>query len=886
MSRFGPLVLLLALSLTSCTTVNVDPGMQAASTPTATTASRPATPSSATAAKSPFKKASEVLKDTRKVDGFLTFNVKRDQTTYLTLPPSRMDADMGLVMHYSSGNGTFGIQEGLYLFDTRLMRFERAADKIHLVHRNTRFIADEGTGMQRALEDNIGHSIVQTFDIAGFDSTSGAYVIDFTPFLVSDYADIARGTRFYFQSQREARFDKGSSWVERVQSFPNNSEIDAMLTFRPTAPATAQAIGMADARSFSAGVRYSFFGLPEVPMAARAADNRIGYFIDAAKDFSQDKAFDPMVRHINRWRLEKKDPSAERSEPVTPITFYIDWSVPEEYRPYVHEGVEAWNKAFDAAGFINAIRAVDPPKDDSTWSAEDIRYSTIRWTAAYRMGFAIGPSQTDPRTGEILNADILLSSEFVSGWSSEYDELLETRSFEQMEAEMAESLAFGLHERICTNQIGRQQSMGLLNATLLSDGVVAKTGDIPLELIGVQLRDLTMHEVGHTLGLMHNFESSSAIDFGMLQDKDYTRQNGVYSSVMDYAIVNINPDRERQGYYVNPEPGAYDVFAIRFGYTPEEDKIPGILAESANPLHIYGSHEDGPNTGIDPYVNTWDLSSDLLAHARTRAELVSDIEPNLTERMVADGEYFDALRGAYAGLLFERYNTVNHATKLVGGVRLNRLHKGQGMEPMVPLSAAEQREAVEFVMSQFIDDGVIVPNETLLNRSVPSMHLDFERRPTGARDIQIHNRVAQLQGILLSNLTSATRLTRMIDNEVRMPGGAEAYTVSELFGTMTDRIWSELSHENVMISSIRRNVQRAYVDRMTQIMLNDRPFPSSPSWPEDARSIARLDLSNVNAQIESALSAGISDRTTRAHLMESHARIHQALTQSISKSLD
>jgi hypothetical protein len=740
--------------------------------------------------------------------------------------------------------------------------------------------------MQRALENNIGHSIVQAFDIAGHDATTGAYVIDLTDFLVSDYAGIAQGTQFYFENRRAPSFAKDASYVQKAMSFPRNTEIDAMLTFRSSVPAVTQGIGMADPRSFSAGVRYSFFALPDDVMEPRSADNRVGYFIDAAKDFSQDTAFDPMVRHINRWRLEKKDPTAERSEPVTPITYYIDWSVPDEYRQYVKDGVEAWNKAFDAAGFINGIRAVDPPKDDSTWSAEDIRYSTIRWTAAYRMGFAIGPSQTDPRSGEILNADILLSSEFVSGWSSEYDRLLETKSFEQIEAEMAEGLRTDYDAYMCTNQIGRKHSMGLLNATLMADGLIATKGDIPLDLIGEQLKDLTMHEVGHTIGLMHNFESSSAIDFDLLQDTEYTRENGIYSSVMDYAIANINPDRDRQGHYVNPEVGAYDVFAIRFGYTPEADKVPGILAESANPLHIYGSHEDGPNTGIDPYINTWDLSSDLLAHARTRAELVANIEPDLTDRMVEDGEYFDAVRGSYIGLINERYRSVNHATKLVGGVRLNRLHKGQGMEPMVPLSAAEQREAVDFVFEQFIDEGAVTPNGMLLNRAVQSMHLDFERGPSGARDVQIHNLVAGAQGTLISNLTSATRLIRMIDNEVRMPGGAEAYTVSELFGTITGRVWTELGHENVMVSSIRRNVQRAYVDRMSQIMLNDKPFASSPDWPEDARSIARLDLTQVSEQIESALASGVADRTTRAHLMESHARIGQALSQSLSRTID
>ncbi len=887
------LAVVLAVVLSSCATVNlgdqpVRPGPAGAPSPVAA----PAAASAPASAKPelPFKLPSEVLKNTRTVDGFFRLHVKRDQTVYATIRPDQLATDFGLVLHYSSGGGVLDIQEGLYLSDTRVMRFERAADKVHLVHRNTKFIAEPGSAMEKALSNNTAHSIVQTFDIAAQDTATKAVVIDLTPFLVSDYAAIAERTKGYFPQQREPLFNKASSWVDRVQGFPRNVEIDAKLSFRPGVSPAFGADGIPDNRSFTAGVRYSLFAFPEVPMAPRAADNRLGYFVDAAKNFSEDRAWDPMERRINRWRLEKKDPAAAVSDPVKPITYYIDRSIPAEYRPYVKEGVEGWNKAFAAAGFRNAIVALDPPENDTTWSAEDIRYSTIRWTAAYQMGYAIGPSQTDPRTGEILNADILLSSEFVGGWSNEYDDItgpdgMLTR-LERLQRLLAESPAEAA-ARSCFYHFGLKHDIGLTRATLLADGV---TGDIPTELIGAFLRSLTLHEVGHTLGLMHNFESSQAIPFEKLHDREFTRLNGVTSSVMDYDRTNINPDRSKQGFYGNPEVGAYDVWVIQYGYTPfapEQEKagLAAIAGRSAEPLLTYGSHEDMSGGGIDPYINVWDLSDDHLAFARSRFQLVSNLEPRMEARLVKDGDSYERLRGAYNGLLMERFQVLQPVTKLVGGVYFSRDHKGtpNARVPMTPVPAAEQKEAVRFIVDSFLADGAITPSADRLNRMAPGLHLDWNSFHSGPIDVQIHSTIAAMQGGFVGALTDPIKLTRMIDNEVRIPGGTDAYTVAELFEDLTGGIWSEAAARR-NVSSIRRNLQRAHLDRFAAIVMNERSSPMMPSWPEDARSLARLELTELSAELGQALASGGLDRTTRAHYLESQARITMVLEAGLAKS--
>ncbi|MDX1546362.1 MAG: DUF5117 domain-containing protein, partial [Rhodothermales bacterium] len=394
MNRLLTLCTLCAVLAAGCTTVNVTPegaSKSAAATPAAATASASAQK------KSPFKPWKEVLKDTEAIDGYFKAHLKRDQTLYLELPPERLGTEFGMVMHLSRGVGVFNIHDGLPLSAMQLMKFERVGDQIYLVHVNPRFTADDGSAMKTSLEDNTGHSIVDAFKIESEDSTSKALLIDATSFFVSDYADVSEQLKWYY-GQKPVMYDKGRSYLSAVQGFEKNVEIDALLTFKASSSPITTSAGVSDYRSVPVGVRYSLVALPEEPMQPRYADDRVGHFLDAVRDFSRDRETTPYLRFVNRWRLEPSDPEAfargEKVEPKQPIVFYIDHSVPRAYRKYVKEGIEAWNRAYEAAGYKNAIVARDAP-DDPAWSAEDARYSTVRWTAAHSMGYAIGPSQTD-----------------------------------------------------------------------------------------------------------------------------------------------------------------------------------------------------------------------------------------------------------------------------------------------------------------------------------------------------------------------------------------------------------------------------------------------------------------------------------------------------------
>jgi hypothetical protein len=887
-------------------------------------------PQQADAKDSPFKPYKEVLKDTEAKQGFFTSHVKRDNTLFLEIEPEQLDVDFGLITHYSKGIGVYNVHDGLPVGGSRLMRFERHGDKLYLVHRNARFSADAGSAMLTSLEDNVGHSIVAAFDILALNDSTEALVVDATEFFVSDYADLGENLKFYHED-KPVSFEKGRSYASSVMAFPENVEIDVLLTYKASDfPAFSSGAGVSDHRSIPIGLRYSLFKLPEEPMTPRLADDRVGHFLTAMRDFSRDREPTPMVRFVNRWRLEKSDPAAALSEPVKPITFYVDRSVPEAYREYVRAGIEAWNKAYEAAGFRNAVVALDAP-DDPEWSAEDARYSTVRWTAAHEMGYAIGPSQVDPRTGEILNADVLISSIFVTGWANEYAEAIgpatALRSAEEaahapftggLWGRMAEAQSYlgtlppNVAEHVCLAEMGKAHQLGFQHAAMAALGRIDGTEPMPDSHLGQMLKDLIMHEVGHTLGLRHNFRASSAIPWDRLNDEQFTRQNGLAVSVMDYNPSNIQADPSKQGFYSMVEVGAYDVWAIRYAYTPvyddggkgalsgtdpvddpenERDVLLAIASEATRPLHAYNTDEDthlGP-LGVDPYSNTWDLSADPLSYARDRAALVARIYPEMEDRLIGEHDGYQRLRSAVPGLIFERWQALVPVTKMIGGAEFFRHHRSDpdGKPPFVAISAEREREALTLIMDQAFAPGAFHIDPEVLNKLAPNRYADWNSSRNPPVDYPIHGTIGFVQANLLSQLMHNARLIRMIDNEARVGVGESTLTVAELFDELTRGIWAEVGWGGRGardVDSFRRNLQRAHLEQLVDKLLNRRsgaPSVGNPNTPEDARSLARYELSRLSGRLGQVMGSGSLDRMTRAHFAESRARIDRALDASL-----
>ncbi|PQJ34757.1 hypothetical protein BSZ35_09250 [Salinibacter sp. 10B] len=875
----------------------------------------------------PFKPWKKTLKEAKSIDGFLPLHMKEDRTLYAEIAPEQLDKNFGAVLHISKGVGVFNLHDGLRLTDTRLMRFRKVGHKVHLVHRNPRFRADEG-GMRRSMKENVGHSVVHAFDIVSRNDSTEHLLIELSDFLVSDYSSIGERLKPYF-GQQPARLQDETSYVDSVRGFERNVEIDAMLNYEGPDVPLIGGEALPDYRSIPVGVRYSFFQLPEEPMQARRADDRVGYFTDAIKDFSKDKQSDPYIRYVNRWRLAPSDTAAYRRgelvEPKEPIVYYVDHSVPDEYRAYVKAGIEAWNEAFEAAGYRNAVVAKDAP-DDSTWSPEDIRYSTVQWTAAHQMGYAIGPSQTDPRTGEMLNADILISSSFVRGWQQEYDHLLPEggqangtvqASLRHRGQKLRQMFSPKLARHACWAERGMSQQIGLQRATLLARGGLDPGAPMPDDYLGAAVKDLVMHEVGHTLGLRHNFKASSGIPTDELHDKRYTEAHGVSLSVMDYAPVNVATDAEEQGHYWNPNVGTYDEWAIKYGYMPiaeqgaegpltrdapladtttaEENGLDKIAGQSSDPHHTYGTDEDAAlgAYAVDPLTNTWELGSSPLAFAETRTELIRTVEPKLDDRLIAEGERYYRLRQATTALLFERYRALRPVTKMVGGMYVARDHKGtpDARMPFRPVTAEKQREAVDLLVETAFAPEAFQFEAERLNKLAPNRHAHWGASGGLQIDYPVHEHVAMIQTGLLRSLLHPARLKRMIDNHVRTEAD-NYYGPGDLMPRLTDAIWSELdttAPRAVAINSFRRSLQRTYTDRLIAFLLDTTSWitinplvgADQLTVPEDVRSLARLELTELSDTIGRVLDRRSLDRDTRAHLAETKVQIDRALEASV-----
>ncbi len=834
----------------------------------------------------PWKPWTEVTKDAQQVRGLFTGYLKRDNA-YLAIKPDQFDRDYLLVAQLAQGLGDFGLDGGTSL-RSDLVRFHRTGTKVELRLVNPYLTATPGTPMARTVAYSFGGSVAYVFPIASVRDTTNEVLIDLTPFLLSDWADVGGFFDFIVQAltlRGGVSLDKERSAFESMRMFPSNVELEARISFLASKP-----LGIAtvpDYRYIPMTLHYSLLELPATPMRPRVADDRVGYFISAMMDFSRDSAETFFVRYVNRWRLEKQNPSAPLSDPVRPITYYLDRTIPLEWRPYVRAGILEWNRAFEDAGITNAIQVLDAP-DDTLWSAEDARYSTVRWMANFNAVYAIGPSDIDPRTGEILNADILVAASFVPFWQGEYREYAGPQAMTRavfQEDSLLRADPTGRMLRRCRYAAGLSRYGTLLRATLAASGVIAPGAPVPREYIGQALKELVMHEVGHTLGLRHNFRGTTAIPAASLTDRQFTAANGTSASVMDYNPPAIALDRGRQGDYYSTTIGTYDRWAIRYGYagvggdTPDAER-PGlarIASEAADPNHVYATDEDAgfAGFGLDPNVTRWDQTTDPLMWAKDQVTLINRLFDSLETRLVAPGEAYPKLRGGFIDLLFQRWYATIVTTKYLSGVYTARDHRGDpnGRPPFTAVPAAKQREALAFIAAAGLGEDVYQFRPELLNRLAPSRWWHWGQSPfsEGRIDFPLHDWAYTFQSILVALLLDPGVLARIRDNELRATRGEPVVTIPDVLTSLTNTIWAEAGRGR-NATSIRRDLQRMYLGELMQ--LHVRP---NPGTPDDARAIARVTLVELNGRLARALTAGGLDAYTRAHYADSRAKIEQAL---------
>jgi hypothetical protein len=871
--------------------------------------------SSAAAQDAPWKAYSEVVRGAEAASGLVSIYFKRDQVL-LGLTPEQFDRDYLLVTQLSQGIGDLGLDGGSSL-RSDLIRFHRQGDRVELWVVNPRFAAAPGSPMARTVDYSFGHSVAHAFPIATVRGPGESQVLfDLAPFLLSDWADV--GATLQTAAARRkitgaVTLDEKRSSLQELRLFPSNLEAEVRLTFQ--SPRSLGLETVSDSRSVPVGIHYSLLELPATPMRPRYADERVGYFISAFKDFSRDTAESFFVRYVNRWRLEKQVPGTV-SEPVRPITYFIDHTVPLEWRPYVRAGILEWNRAFADAGYRNAIQVLDAP-DDSVYSAADARYSTVRWTATHRSVYAVGPTNVDPRTGEILNADILVSAAWIQTWRGESHEY--TAPVASVESAFAADSALGVGDPalLCRYGEGLDRQGTAARALLAARGAVPAGGGAPREYIGQALKALVMHEVGHTLGLRHNFRGSAGITAEQLADRGYTERHGHGVSVMDYAPPALSLDPRRQGHFYSPTIGSYDRWAITYGYaeagsasagraakgasedaagwTPdvEINALRSIASRAAEPGHLYATDEDAGfgAAGLDPTVSRYDMTDDPLTWARERVAMIDGLFDSLETRVVAPGQGYGRLRAAFTDLLTDRWYALLVSTKYLGGATTARDHRGDpdARPAFSTVPAGRQREALAFVADAGLGERAWTFRPDLLSRLAPERWRHWGASGATERaDFPVHEWALTQQRSLLAQLLDPVVLSRIRDAELRALPGEPTLALPEVFETLMQSVWAELGiradakqgHAR-SIRSVRRDVQRIHLNAMIALVVEP-----PAGTPEDARSLARATLVSLDQGLAQAIEEDGAhlDAYTRAHLADSRERIVRALEAQMIQS--
>jgi hypothetical protein len=635
-----------------------------------------------------------------------------------------------------------------------------------------------------------------------------------------------------------------------------------------------------DARSVFVGFVYTLMALPE-PMQPRYADDRVGFFTTAINEFDNDARPNPRSFFVNRWRLEKKDPTAALSEPKEPIVFWVDRNVPVAYRETILEGILVWNKAFERIGFKDAIVAKIQP-DDADFDTLDARHASVRWFLGADAGFAIGPSHTDPRTGEILDADIAIPDVFTRNAKTLVSEALPPKP-------AGLDLADGTMCDFAYEAVDEAGfALGLLDAR----------GDVPIDSAEADrfakdyLRGVVTHEVGHTLGLRHNFHASTIHTPAQLQDAAFTREHGLTGSVMDYTPFNIATHDEHQGQYVMSGLGPYDYWAIEYAYRPidaptaeaERPALAKIAARSIEPDLAFATDEDadeGPD-GMDPEINRFDLGSDPLSYYKKRFALSRELWNRLQNRpMRPDESYLVLRRNVERG-----FNEIARATpliaKYVGGVKTSRNHVIEGTQShtigadssgalYAPIDAARQKQALDLLATQLFS----VDSFRFKPEFIGRLGVDYldrqDRNGSNKEPFYLPGRVLAIQTTALDHLMADAVARRLGDAQNMSAHPRDLLTLAQLYDTLQHAVWSEL-YTGREITPMRRNLQREHLRRLVTTLLR----PSSPTLA-DERSLQRDNAIALRAAMQQALGHGSLSVESRAHLRESIASIDDAL---------
>lgn len=916
-----------------------------------------------------LKPLGEVAKGYEKIAGakdgslYTLWSRKRDGSLLAELPRGWENQKYFLAMTLSSGDEYAGLQTGdAYVY------WRRVDNRLVLLTPEIETRASEEQEIKSSVKRLFTDRVLLDLPIVA-QGPSGQPVIELKDLL-------AGRTREFFGVNANARL----ATLKSAKAFPENIEISYEM------PGDGSRL-----QEF----HYSISRIPDnTGYKPRMADERIGYFTTVHRDLSQFKDEQKWVRYINRWNLEKRDPKLRVSPPKEPIVFYVESTVPVRYRRYVRDGILAWNRAFEKVGIVDAIEVRQQDEQTGAYmdlDPEDVRYNFVRWLANDQ-GTAIGPSRVHPLTGQILDADIVLTDGWIrhfwvqfsdvmpeivmEGMSPETlawldanpnfdprirladpakrDYLIAQRAMRGVQAYGGHPLAMrdpslghraqgspnwlagregdGLVGRVsqvsglCSAAMGKAFDMSMMRLaldTLTEDELIAlapadaltmmgdepaSDGDkkdekkdekkdkpqfdtldgIPDWFVGPLLTELTSHEVGHTMGLRHNFKASSIYEMSQIESDEIKGKKPLAGSVMDYIPINmIIKDGKPQGDFSMIDLGPYDYWAIEYGYGNGDTKE--VLKRVAEPQLAYATDED---VGMgDPLARRYDFAKNPLDYAKSQVELAKWHRGRLLDKFVKDGQSWARARRGYTLTLAMQARSVSMMANWVGGAFVNRARKGDpnATDPIQVVPAAQQREALRWVIDNSFFDEAYGLTPDLLQKMTVDRWLDAGGFKEGMEEApwSIHDRIGGMQSAVLTMIMNPTTLRRVHDNEFRVPSDQDALTLPEVMDTTTQAIFSELakapreSHTDrkPMISSLRRNLQAEYVERLINLRLMSG---EDTEGGKAIGSLATFHLKNLAEKMKSLIDgkSGNIDTYSMAHLTEMKSRIDKALDAS------
>ncbi len=872
----------------------------AAATPASGVA--PGTPQPAVAPPGSPAPFATVIKDTKKIDGLLTL-YQKDEKVWLELRPEDFNKPFFLSPKLATGIGEAMVFGGLMLHEDQVIEFRRVHNQVQMIALNTTYIAKAGTPEGRAVAAAFSPSLLASTPVASAPQPERKSVlIDAGTLFVNDMLSI--GTRLQRTYRQGYGFDGRNSAITSIRATPEALSLQVLAHYvtgsiavpqpgtPPGAPVPSVPSTLPDPRSMFVTLHYTLSKLPENVMAGRVADARVGYFAATKLDFSDDLARTPTVRFVNRWRLEKKEPDAALSEPVKPIVYVLDRTIPVKYRVAITSGILEWNKAFEKIGFKEAIQVKIQADDDNALDTLD-GGASVRWmTNSAPIFGAIGPSHVDPRSGEILAANIGIES-----LSSRNLRASRAQIFSPSATDLSRLMQFGtapdaqpdsrgFDPRSCeAADLGAEQ-LGYALDVLAARGDIDPASPEAEQFVLDYMKDVTMHEVGHTLGLRHNFRASRLYSEQQLSDPEFTHGHALTGSVMEYAAINLASPGARPASPFQTTLGTYDYWAIEYAYRPiapadEKATLAKIARRSSEPELAYGTDEDN-FLGIDPEALQSDLGSDEIAFARKRLAIARDLFKRQESRALPPEQDYGVLRRSLNYAFNDVARSIGVLARQIGGVRTLRDHPGSGREPLQPVAAVTQRDALDVISRGLLAADSFVVSPGLQNRLAPDFQERSDSLQTGAGAVTTEfsppQRLLAVQRALLNQLMSDAVAVRILDNQGAGGARGESFQLSELYTRVDRDIWSELRAGGDILAP-RRELQREHLNRLAALLL--RPAAASRA---DVRGIVRAEATDLLARIKAAENRSSLSADARAHLKDCDDTLTQALSARVVRA--